>query len=128
MDNKNNYLIISIFKLFTSHFLSIISPKYHHLLNINYPLLFNTITSLLLVSFEFFLFMLFDFFCCYAFLLPSSGILFVQGNLSPSTITNSTFTRITSLYSNTNLRLRPLQCRLRCGIVSLFFYFLYPHH
>jgi hypothetical protein len=43
----------------------------------------------------------FVFFCCGAFLPPSSGIFFVYGNLSPSTITNSTFTRITPLYSET---------------------------
>jgi hypothetical protein len=52
-------------------------------------------------SFEPFLSVVFVFFCCVTFLPSSSGIFYVEGNLSHSTITNSTFTRITALYENT---------------------------
>jgi hypothetical protein len=50
-------------------------------------------------SFEPFLSVVFVFFCRGAFLPPSSGIFYVWGDLSPSTITNSTFTLITPLYT-----------------------------
>jgi hypothetical protein len=50
-------------------------------------------------SFELFISLMFVFFCYCAFLPSSSGIFYVEGGLSPSTITNSTFTRITSLRS-----------------------------
>jgi hypothetical protein len=52
-------------------------------------------------SFDTFLSVVFFFFRCGAFLPPSSGIFYVDGDLSPSTITNSSFTRITPLYSGT---------------------------
>jgi hypothetical protein len=49
-------------------------------------------------SFQLFISSMVVFFCYGAFLPSSSGIFSVRGGLLPSTITNSTFTRITLLY------------------------------